>query len=174
MEFCGVGVIERLEHLVQRDPASSRTFPNLALDINVITLAHFDDQLDWRWIDDRRDATLTAHQALRHAPTAWKRWVHQGRLVLPAIRRRVLSSRVLSSAAQMPDPGSDEATVLDAIYHYFDGRKHHFEELAAQVAAQVLGTEGLAYTHGWLTRAGGDGGLDFVDGALATARWRRR
>jgi hypothetical protein len=34
--------------------------------------------------------------------------------------------------------------------------------LAARVAAQVLSGSGAVYRDGWLTRAGGDGGVDFV------------
>jgi restriction endonuclease Mrr len=34
--------------------------------------------------------------------------------------------------------------------------------LAARVAGEVLRADGLTYNDGWLTRAGGDGGLDFV------------
>jgi hypothetical protein len=162
VEFCGVGIIERLEHVVQRDPSSGRSFPNIALDINVIDLADAGDQIDWRWIDDRRDADLTNDDALRHAPSNWRRWVENGRAVLPAIRRRVLVSRVHTAAEQMPVAGSSEDFLLRDVYAYFEGRKHSFERLAARVAAQVLGTGGASYTDGWLTRAGGDGGVDFV------------
>ena len=48
VEFCGVGVLERLEYIVQRDPGSSRpgqaaaTFPNIVVDINVIKLPGID------------------------------------------------------------------------------------------------------------------------------------
>ncbi|WP_327022544.1 restriction endonuclease [Micromonospora sp. NBC_01739] len=45
---------------------------------------------------------------------------------------------------------------------HFEGRKHAFELLAARVSAQVLGRSGARYHDGWLTRPGGDGGVDFV------------
>ena len=32
VEFCGVAIIERLEHVVQRDPSSGISFPNIAVD----------------------------------------------------------------------------------------------------------------------------------------------
>jgi AspBHI-like restriction endonuclease/restriction endonuclease len=162
VDFCGVGLIERLEHVVQRDPQSGRAFPNLALDICVLDLTDLGDCLDWRWIDDRRDPSLTDEQTLRHAPAAWRTWVDRGRIVLPRIRRRVLASRVLSNEDQMPEPGSAEESTLRQVYEFFHGRKHHFERLAASVASQILGREGLSYADGWLTRGGGDGGLDFV------------
>ncbi len=162
VEFCGAAVIERMEHVVQRDPNSGRSFPNIVLDLNVVDLSASDDQLDWRWIDDRRDPAVSLEDCLRYAPPTWRRWVDEGRVALPRIRRRVISSRVLSPSDQQPSPGSADAEVLDQVYRFFEGRKHSFEQLAARVAGEVLGRSGMAYRQGWLTRAGGDGGMDFV------------
>lgn len=162
LEFSGVGIIERLEMVVQRDPTGTGTFPNLVIDVVVLDLADQNDSLDWRWLDDRRDPSLTAAETLRHAPAGWRRWVDQGKVALPRIRRRVLSSRVKSPAEQRPAPGTREADVLDLIYRHFDGQKHRFEHLAASIAAQVFERSGAHYHRGWLTRAGGDGGMDFV------------
>src|SRR5690606_22054846 len=105
IDFCGVALIERLEYVVQRDPVTGRSFPNLALDLNVISLGR-DDELDWSWIDDRRDPRLNASKALERAPDSWKRWVKDGRAALPRIRRRVMSSRVRSREEQLPVAGS--------------------------------------------------------------------
>jgi hypothetical protein len=162
VEFLGAALIERLEYVVQRDPATRSSFPNIVLDLAVVDLATNGDRLDMRWIDDRRDATLDAETASRYAPPSWKRWIKQGSAAIPAIRRRVLSSPIRSPKEQQPDPGSGEAEVLNKIYRFFEGRKHQFEQLAALVAARVLGSSGATYHPGWLTRAGGDGGLDFV------------
>lgn len=162
LEFCGAAIMERLEMVIQRDTSSARTFPNLVVDLVVIDLSDRDDELDWRWIDDRRDSALTSAHALRYAPVAWTRWVKDGRVALPRVRRRVLSSRVKSAADQRPSPGSSEEAVLVQIYRHFDGRKHQFEHLAATVASQVFERAGARYHRGWLTRAGGDGGMDFV------------
>ncbi|ASW58078.1 restriction endonuclease [Plantactinospora sp. KBS50] len=162
IEFCGVAVIERLEHVVQRDPETGRSFPNLVLDLAVIDLADTGDALDLRWIDDRRDPSLDCVQADRHAPDAWSRWVRDGRSAIPRVRRRVVSSRVRSAEDQLPPAGSVAEDLLDRLYRYFDGRKHAFEMLAARVSAQILGGSGGRYHAGWLTRPGGDGGVDFV------------
>lgn len=161
VEFCGAAVIERLEHVVQRDPDSGRSFPNIVLDLAILT-ADDGDRIDLRWIDDRRSPELTAQQALRYAPRSWQRWVDEGRTALPLIRRRVLASKVKSRADQMPEPGSEEEQALQEIYKFFDGKKHAFELLAARVASEVLQGSGSTYHAGWLTRAGGDGGVDFV------------
>jgi Restriction endonuclease len=128
----------------------------------VVDLATAGDTLDMRWIDDRRDATLSAEASLRYAPASWHRWVDEGRAGIPRVRRRVMSSRVRSREDQMPAPSSDEEALLQYIYKYFEGRKHVFELLAARVAAGALGGQGGLYREGWLTRAAGDGGLDFV------------
>lgn len=162
VEFCGAAIIERLEHVVQRDPETGRSFPNLVLDLAVIDLAGTGDTLDMRWIDDRRNPTLSAAEAARHAPASWMRWVKDGRAAIPRIRRRVVSSRVRSAEDQLPVAGSTEADLLRRLYAFFDGRKHAFELLAARVSAQVLGRSGARYHDGWLTRPGGDGGVDFV------------
>jgi len=161
LDFAGVCVMERLEFVVQRDPGSGRSFPNLAIDLNIIRLDK-NDEVDWQWIDDRRDPGLTAEESQRHAPESWKTWVRRGRVALPGIRRRVISSRVLTKSEQLPVPGTPEDSVLREIYEYFDSRKHAFELLASQVAADVMGARGGAYSDGWLTRSGGDGGMDFV------------
>jgi hypothetical protein len=157
-----VGIIERLEHVVQRDPVTGRSFPNLVLDLAVIDLADTGDNLDMRWIDDRRDGSLNADQTTRYAPASWRRWVKDGRAAIPRVRRRVLASRVRSVEDQTPLASSAEAELLRRLYTFFDGRKHAFELLAAQVSAQILGSSGARYHAGWLTRPGGDGGVDFV------------
>jgi hypothetical protein len=161
VEFCGAAIIERLEHVVQRDPLSGKSFPNLALDLAVVA-ADEGQTIDLRWVDDRRDPQLTAEQSLRHAPASWRRWVKQGRTAIPSVRRRVLSSSVKSSAEQLPPPGSLDAEALDQIYAFYDGRKHAFELLAARVAAEILRESGATYHEGWLSRSSGDGGVDFV------------
>lgn len=161
VEFCGSAIIERLEHVVQRDPDSGRSFPNLVLDLAVVSGGEIDG-VDLRWIDDRRNPDLTADEALRHAPDSWKRWVEHGRTALPAVRRRVLASAVRSSKDQQPLTGSAEAEVLREVYGFYDGRKHAFELLASKVAALVLSESGTRYREGWLSRSSGDGGVDFI------------
>lgn len=161
VEFCGVGIIERLEHIVQRDPQTGRSFPNIVLDLAVVK-GDSADAIDMRWIDDRRDPTLTAVQSLRSAPDSWKLWVREGRTSIPRIRRRVLSARVKTKDDQLPTPGTPAAADLETIYHFYEERKHAFEVLASRVAGEILRRSGSSYHPGWLTRSGGDGGVDFV------------
>ncbi|MEP9394540.1 restriction endonuclease [Gordonia sp. VNK1] len=161
LEFCGAAIIERLEHVVQRDPDTGRSYPNLALDLAVVSGGD-DDEIDLRWIDDRRDTSLDAQAALRHAPMSWRRWVKHGSTAIPGIRRRVLASTVRSPSEQQPDAGTELEATLRRLYEFYDGRKHAFELLAARVAAQVLSESGARYREGWLSRSSGDGGVDFI------------
>jgi len=161
VEFCGAAIIERLEHVVQRDPETGRSFPNLALDLAVVSGGDVDG-IDLRWIDDRRDPELTAEQTLRHSPESWARWVKQGRIAVPSVRRRVLASTVRSTKEQQPTPGSPEFAVLLDVYQFYDGRKHAFELLASRIAAEVLRESGARYREGWVSRSSGDGGVDFI------------
>ena len=48
------------------------------------------------------------------------------------------------------------------MYRFYDSRKHAFEMLAARVTTEILRESGATYHEGWLTRSGGDGGVDFV------------
>ena len=162
LRFCGVALIERLETVVQRDPKSGRSFPNLVLDLAVVSLNETGDALDLRWIDDRRNPELSNEETLRFAPESWRRWVRQGRAAIPRVRRRVVSTRVTSAEDHRPAQGSDADEILWAIYSHFTGRKHAFELLAARVAGHLLRSSGATYHEGWLTRPAGDGGVDFV------------
>ncbi|MEU5722737.1 hypothetical protein ABZ783_13040 [Micromonospora sp. NPDC047738] len=79
VQFCGVGVIRRLEPVVQTDDATGGSFPNLALEISVIDVSDNGDAIDMRWIDDRRNPELDSLQANRYAPLSWSRWAREGR-----------------------------------------------------------------------------------------------
>jgi hypothetical protein len=119
--------------------ASGRTFPNIVLDLAVLELPS--DELDARFLDDRRDPTLDTGTALRHAPESWQRWVRHGRVALPP----VLSSRVLSTQAQSPEAAEDRE-LLEWLYRFFDTRKHAFEFLASRVAVTPLSETGGRYS----------------------------
>lgn len=164
LTFCGVAVIERMETVIQRDPQTGRSYPNLSLDLAVLALADADsaDTVDLRWVDDRRDPALGLEDTLRYAPASWRRWVREGRSAIPRVRRRVLTSKVASAADQRPPAGTPDSDLLDQVYKHFDGRKHAFELLASRIAGSLLARSGARYDPGWLTRSGGDGGVDFV------------
>lgn len=162
VEFCGLGVIERAERLVQWGGHEHTTFINYVYDIALIDLTDENDEVSWEWIHSRRDVAATDAKALELAPRAWREWVKHGNSALPRLRRRVARAKVTKVPEQRPRAGSTEAKDLELIYKYFDGRKHDFEAVAAAVAARVLRGAGSSYLEGWLTRRSGDGGADFV------------
>ncbi|GGR40960.1 restriction endonuclease [Streptomyces netropsis] len=162
VEFCGLGVIERAERLVQWGGNEHTTFTNYVYDIALIDLTDEDDKVSWTWIDARRDKSVTDAASLDLAPRAWREWVKHGNSALPRLRRRVARAKVTKVPEQRPAPSSPEAKDLELIYKYFDGRKHDFEAVASAVASRVLRGAGNSYVEGWLTRRSGDGGADFV------------
>lgn len=162
VEFCGVGIIERAERLVQWGGPAQKTFVNYVYDIALLDLTAEDDAVTWAWIEARRDETLSAEQTLELAPKSWKKWVKDGHGSLPQVRRRVARSKVVKPKDQRPAKGSADAADLDLVYKYFDGKKHDFEAVASAVAARILRGSGSGYLEGWLTSRSGDGGADFV------------
>ncbi len=162
LEFCGLGVIEQAQLIVQWDEREKRSYPNYVFDIAVLDLGAEDERLNWEWINARRDSTLTDSQVLRLAPTSWQTWVREGNSALPRIRRQVARNRIMTAAEQLPTPASPEARVLDAVYRAFDGRKATFESLASAVAGRVIGAGTGRYHAGWLTQPSADRGIDFV------------
>jgi hypothetical protein len=175
--FNGVGVIDRAELVVQLDPRSSRTFTNYRFDLTLMDLARENDDVDWRWLQDRRDQLLPPSEALRFAPYAWQEWVRLGPPALDLLRRNVLRAQVVSDVSQRPGAGTEEHKILSEIYAYYTAKKHRFEALADFVTGRILETQGIRYTAGWITRSSGDGGVDFVsridldpDGGFVSSR----
>ncbi|MCI3152935.1 restriction endonuclease [Streptomyces sp. GB4-14] len=162
VEFCGVGILERTERLVQWGGREHTTFVNYVYDIALIDLTSEGDAVAWDCIQARRDNAVSDGQALKLAPQAWREWVKHGSSALPRLRRRVARAQVTKVRDQRPEPRSGDAADLELVYRYFDGRKHDFEALAAVVTARVLRGSGRGYVEGWLTRRSGDGGADFV------------
>lgn len=160
--FHGVGVISRAELVVQRDDKTGRTFPNYSYEIALLDLAGEHDRLDWRWINARRDGSLSDEECLEFAPGSWKRWVEAGPASVVTLRRNVLTRNVVTEKMQRPPAGSPEAEILDRIYAYYAESRHRFEALAEFATQQIFAEQGIAYRPGWITQAGGDGGYDFV------------
>ncbi|QDO42532.1 restriction endonuclease [Streptomyces sp. RLB3-17] len=162
VEFCGLGVIERAERIVQWAGHEHATFTNYVYDIALIDLTAENDQVDWDWITARRTSKVSDREALTKAPRAWREWVKRGHSALPRVRRRVARARITKVRDQRPVAGSKRHDDLQLIYEQFDGRKHDFEAVASAVAARLLKGSGHNYREGWITQRSGDGGADFV------------
>lgn len=161
--FQGLGIIERAELIAQYNAKQGESFPNFAYDIAILDLAAEHEELDWRWVTDRRDPNLTVEQTEQFAPRSWKEWVNGGTASLDRVRRRVTKLLTTPVVQQRPAKGSREEQALEVIYSFYDGnRKHRFELLAARLAGRILQAEGGSYRLGWVTRPSSDGGADFV------------
>lgn len=162
--FQGIGVITSVERVMQRVPGANTAFANYAFEISVLSLAETVDTLDWNWISKRRDSTVSDHEAFELAPESWKTWVNKGYGALTSVRRSVAKTSIVAKEEQLPNSTSTEYKDLVQIYDYYtdNKNKHVFEYLAAKVAERLLQVHGRGYTHGWITKASGDGGADFV------------
>lgn len=86
VEFVGLAVMTDLREIEQRDPISSRHFPNYLTELALLDLGPY-ARLSWEWIDARRNRSMTSVDALELAPEAWRSWVRLGRTALPAQTR---------------------------------------------------------------------------------------
>ncbi|GGM88391.1 hypothetical protein GCM10009721_11800 [Terrabacter tumescens] len=161
VEFCGAAIIEKTEYVVQRDPLTGLSFPNVRFDLAVVTDAETDG-IDLRWIDDRRNPRLSALESLRFAPPSWARWTREGHRAVPAVRREALATTVRETQDQQPHPCSPEADILGRISSFYDSREEAFASLASQVASEALRQSGARYTEGWLCQFPGDSGVSFT------------
>jgi hypothetical protein len=165
--FVGLGVLERAERVTQIDP-KGRAFSNYAFDCSLVDLSADNLNLSWDWIAARRDPTWTLEESLKIAPTNWRRWVDDGPTVGDRIRQSVARYRVLSPSDQRPEVGTPAAAALTAVIEHFKTGgafagvgEHRFEGLASEVTGSHLAESGR-YRRGWITKRGGDGGVDFV------------
>jgi len=162
--FQGIGVITSVERVMQRVPGETTAFANYAFELTVLSLAETGDTLDWNWISKRRDPAVSDLEAFALAPDSWKTWVNKGHGALTSTRRSVAKTSVVAKEEQLPETTSAEHKDLVQIYNFYtdNKNKHGFEYLAAKVAERLFQVHGRGYTHGWITKASGDGGADFV------------
>jgi len=160
--FHGLGVITKAELVVQRDEKSKQTFPNYVFDIALLDLGAENEELDWNWINSRRNSSILLKDSLELAPTSWRKWVDSGPASVTRLRRNVITRSVVSEKMQRPAKDSPEEKILFTIYDYYSQKKHRFEALAEFVAQEIFREQGVSYKPGWITQGSGDGGFDFV------------
>ncbi len=166
--FVGYGIPKQLR--IQSQRSKEGTFSNLVFEIVLFSLTEEHEKFDWQWIEARRDKSLSATEAGALAPAAWKKWVKKGEAVLDDSRRRVYGVPILTRDQQTRESARDGLfEILERIHGFFVKQKgkgerkahaHAFEGLASWVACRVLGP---GSQRGWVTRASGDGGIDFVN-----------
>ena len=162
VQFQGFGIIERAEFVSQLDQKTQRAFSNVRYDFVVMSAVSEGEELDWDWINARRDPTLSLDECLRRAPAAWQWWVKHGPPSLPRVRRLLSRLRTVAPDEQRPKLGSREHKVLQSIADHYADRKHRFELLAEQVVQDLVMDSGMSYVRGWITPRSADGGADFI------------
>lgn len=162
LSFVGVGVVSRTELIVQRDPATGKSFTNYRYDLVHLDLSPEGDRLNWNWINARRDPATSLEDSLLRAPKSWQKWVEGGTAVLQSIQRQVVKAQVVSDADQRPVVGSEEHKILQGVRDHYHTNKHRFEAVADFVTGKVLSSQNIQYKPGWITQGSGDGGVDFV------------
>jgi len=162
-KFAGLAVIERAELVTQYNPKIGY-FTNYVFQFAILSLTAEDEELDWRWINDRRNSDLPLNATLEFAPKAWQRWIKLGTDGIELVRRQVATIRVENQDSQKPKSGSVEAKALAEIYDFYSNHstKHRFELLASKVVMDFVNHSGATYRYGWITKGSGDGGVDFV------------
>ena len=156
--FVGYGVPRDLR--IQSQRSSEGTFTNLVIELVLFNLTAEGEQLDWGWIDQRRNSSLTGDDVQKAAPVAWRRWTTRGDSALEGSRRRVFGATVRTPSQQMQTAPPDDRALAARIYDFFNSKAnaYAFEGLASWVASQILGP---SCNRGWVTPRV-DGGIDFV------------
>ena len=157
----GIGVITKVDVILQRNPQESKAFQNLRFEIAILDLKKDKDCIDVDWINARRNSSSSSIEK-DLAPEIWKRFINEGISSINELRRSVLRSLVVPNQDQLPPPGSELEKILDATYRHFENSKHDFESIAARVVERIFSDQGFSYRTGWITPKSGDGGYDFV------------
>jgi hypothetical protein len=76
--FNGVGLITKVEEVLQKVPRSHSTFLNYLYEVKLIDLTNENNEFSWNWINARRNPNLSPLESLDLAPKAWKNWVLNG------------------------------------------------------------------------------------------------
>ncbi|EDM68693.1 hypothetical protein PE36_01892 [Moritella sp. PE36] len=160
--FQGLGIINSIELVTQWDNNKQQSFTNYAFDFTVLCMAKEHDTFEWDWINSRRHPNFSIQDTNKKAPASWNQWFKSGANELNTVRRRVSKLQIVKSADQKPTIGSEQDAILNKIYKFYDGRKHHFEALAEFITERVIGKELGIYHKGWITQGSSDGGADFI------------
>jgi len=162
-KFIGIGIINEPPIIIQQyEKGKDAVFTNYQFEVTLISLAPEDD-LNWSWIDDRRNKNKTNEESLINAPSNWKKWVERGSEVISQIQLKIKSYRIISEAEQRDLQPQNKKIIDDLLNKYYpdatiDGIR--FEALASFITTLYFGDK--KYHRGWITVGSGDRGVDFV------------
>jgi 5-methylcytosine-specific restriction protein A len=121
LEFCGLGLVEQVKPIEQQDSQTGKSFPNYVYDIALLDLSAEGDQLDWQWINARRDRHLAIDETNELAPSSWHSWIEIGNIGLSKLRRRTQARtgqiRASGDSVRSPDWAWDELVLACALVH---------------------------------------------------------
>lgn len=159
--FHGIAIVRKAERVTQFQNQIGY-FTNYVFELTVLSLTEDNEEVDWAWITARR-AGLPLAQTLAIAPRAWQAWVAGGEASLAKLTRNATRGSVVSKAEQLPAANSNASKCLADIYSFYTmGSKHRFELLASRVVRGIVTRSGTPFMEGWVTKASGDFGVDFV------------
>lgn len=161
-EFAGLAVIVGAHRVTQFSQKNGGFFTNYLFDLAVLSLTAEDECVRLDWIGERRNPQIPTVTANAKAPASWHQWIKFGSPEIERLRRRVARYHILPRQVQVVAASSESGRTLEAIYKFYEQRKHRFEALASLACESMVRGTGAAYRRGWLTRGAGDGGLDFV------------
>lgn len=161
-EFIGVGVIATSPRLVQQyEKNSANVFSNYQFEVTLISLLP-EEEMDWNWIDDRRNPAIDDLEASKKAPKNWLRWIEHGNEIIDQIQLKIKSYRVISEAEQRDMPVRNKKIIHDLLTEHYPHTRDaiRFEALASFITELYF--EDFSYHRGWITVGSGDRGVDFV------------
>ena len=71
VKFCGLIRLLSLEKIIQINPLTRDSFENFKFTFYFMDLVAENEDLDWGWINDRRNPNLNLEMANRRAPKSW-------------------------------------------------------------------------------------------------------
>lgn len=157
--FHGYGTVESIKLVTQYSGSNKNKtyFSNYLFTFCVFSLKKEQEGFNWDWIDARREKDKFAP---RLAPREWQEWIKDGDF--NKIRRHVYGRSTANKKEQLPTPGSKLDIILQKIYSHYQNNPFGFEYLAKDVTRLLIEDSGTICHDGWVTKASGDGGYDYV------------
>ena len=157
--FHGYGTVESIKLVTQYSGSNKNKtyFSNYLFTFCVFSLKKEQEGFNWDWIDARREKDKFAPCL---APKEWQEWIKDGDL--NKIRRHVYGRSTANKKEQLPTPGSKLDIILQKIYSHYQNNPFGFEYLAKDVTRLLIEDSGTICHDGWVTKASGDGGYDYV------------
>lgn len=157
--FHGYGTVESIKLVTQYSGSNKNKtyFSNYLFTFCVFSLKKEQEGFNWDWIDARREKDKFAPCS---APKEWQEWIKDGDF--NKIRRHVYGRSTANKKEQLPTPGSKLDIILQKIYSHYQNNPFGFEYLAKDVTRLLIEDSGTICHDGWVTKASGDGGYDYV------------